>query len=61
MSCTFSKKFEPLVLSWAEDPNMTQEDFYSKLQAYFDEKDVDTVFDIYTKKKGKLSSSSFTL
>ena len=61
MSCTFSKKFEPLVLSWAEDPNMTPEDFYSKLQAYFDENDVDTVFNIYAKKKGKLSSSSFTL
>lgn len=60
MSCTFSKKFEPLVLSWAEDPNMTNEDFYAKLQSYFGS-DADTVFEIYAKKEGQLASSSFTL
>ena len=59
MSCKFSKKFEPLVLSWAQDPNMTEEDFYNRLQTYFE--DADTVFDIYARKEGQLSSSSFTL
>lgn len=60
MSCTFSKKFEPLVLSWAEDPNITPDEFYNKLQSYFGS-DADTIFDIYKKKEGQITPSSFSM